>query len=137
MFNRNNNKLSTSSFNKAKLVFRQCLKATGLTRFLQKIAELPKQFMPWQFFVFRGGGRFKPRTFLGSIMACPHKENCSFYEEFSRRRSLVWLAMVRNYCEDGSECERVKMYSTQERGKIPAELMPSGTFASKAFLSLL
>jgi hypothetical protein len=70
-------------------------------------------------------------------MACPHKENYSFYEEFSRRRSFVWLAMVRNYCEDGSECERVKIYSTQEREKIPAELMPSGTFASKAFLSLL
>jgi hypothetical protein len=86
MFNRNHNKLSTSSFNKAKLVFRQCLKATGLTRFLQKIAELPKQFMPWQFFVFRGGG---------------DSNNELFWDRSWRVRTKKIAVSMKNFLEDG------------------------------------
>ena len=70
-------------------------------------------------------------------MSCMHKKKCSFFEAFSGRQSLVWRAIIRNYCEGGAECERQRIYGSQGCRNVPAELMPSGTYASKAFLSLL
>jgi hypothetical protein len=71
-----------------------------------------------------------------TIMTCSLIKKCSFFEKFSRRHSFIWKAMIRNYCEGGAECERQKKYDSQDWENTPAEVMPSGTYASKAFLSL-
>jgi hypothetical protein len=92
--------------------------------------------MHWQLFVFMGEN-FKQLTSQGAIMACMHMKKCSFFEAFSKRQSLVWQATIRNYCEGEAECERQRIYGSQDWENVPAELMPSGTYASKAFLSLL
>ena len=69
---------------------------------------------------------------------CEYKEKCSFFAVFSKKSSVVWKAMIKNYCDIGAGelCERCKTYVLDDHKKIPAELMPSGTYASKAFLSL-
>lgn len=69
---------------------------------------------------------------------CKYIEKCSFFENFSTKQSVVWKAMIKNYCEIGAGdlCERCKTYERDGHKKMPAELMPSGTYASKAFLSL-
>ncbi len=69
-------------------------------------------------------------------MKCKFIESCSFFEHFAKRQSFVWKAMIKNYCEIGEWCERRKSYEIEGSKNIPAELMPSGTYASKAFLSL-
>ena len=63
---------------------------------------------------------------------CGHKETCSFYKKFSTRKSFIWKAMISNYCSDGSDCTRFQRYEQNGIIELPAELLPSGTLASKA-----
>lgn len=44
--------------------------------------------------------------------------------------------MIKNYCELGQGCERRNSYEEEGAKNIPAELMPTGKYASKAFLAL-
>ena len=67
---------------------------------------------------------------------CKYVNNCSFFQEFSSRESLVWKAMVKSYCDDGSTCVRHRRYEGEGIKDLPATFMPSGTHASKAFLAL-
>ena len=67
---------------------------------------------------------------------CEYIGNCSFYKEFSKKDSLMWKAMIKSYCDDGSNCARYRTYKSQGFKEIPSVIMPSGTSASKAFLSL-
>lgn len=69
-------------------------------------------------------------------MVCKHRENCSFFKTFSTKQSFVWKAMIKNYCELGQGCERRNSYEEEGVKNIPAELMPTGTYASKAFRAL-
>lgn len=67
---------------------------------------------------------------------CSFTEECSFYLEFSSRESLLWKAMINNYCKDGIHCARHRIYQAEGLKKMPPHLMPSGKMASKAFLEL-
>jgi hypothetical protein len=70
-------------------------------------------------------------------MVCKYIEKCNFFRTFSTKQSFVWKAMIKNYCELGEECVRRNSSEVEGIKNVPAELMPSGTYASKAFLSLL
>ena len=67
---------------------------------------------------------------------CKYADSCSFYQEFASRASFIWKAIVKNYCDDGCECARRRIYETEGTKKLPATILPSGSHASKAFLSL-
>jgi hypothetical protein len=67
---------------------------------------------------------------------CKYENSCSFFQEFSSRESFIWKAMIKSYCDDGIRCVRHKIYEVEGIKALPAELMPSGTHASKAFLAL-
>jgi hypothetical protein len=72
---------------------------------------------------------------LGGDM-CKYVNSCSFYQEFARRKSLIWKAMVKSYCDEGSDCVRYRKYETEEKTDLSKTLLPSGSQASKAFLAL-
>jgi hypothetical protein len=73
---------------------------------------------------------------LRGVKMCQFTEECSFFKEFSSKKSLLWKAMINSYCKEGNHCERNKRYQSEGSKKMPPQLMPSGTFASKAFLAL-
>ena len=68
-------------------------------------------------------------------MACKHVNSCGFYRKFQGRESLVWKGMIKNYCDNGDECALRVMF---DAGQTPPsdDIMPVGTHASQAFLSL-
>jgi hypothetical protein len=68
-------------------------------------------------------------------MACAHVDSCGFFRKFQGRKSLVWKAMLKQYCEGGDDCARRIML---DGGQAPLsdDLMPVGVHASKTFLSL-
>ena len=72
---------------------------------------------------------------LEGIM-CKYLNSCSFFQEFASRESFIWKAMIKNYCDDGSRCVRHRRYEVEGIKDIPATFMPSGAYASKAFLAL-
>ena len=67
---------------------------------------------------------------------CEFIDNCSFYTHFSSRESFIWKAMIQSYCNGATECIREKTYKVEGLKEIPKEMLPSGTYASKAFLAL-
>ena len=67
---------------------------------------------------------------------CKHVNNCSFFQEFSNKESFIWKAMIKSYCDDGIRCARYKTYEIEGFKNLPERIMPSGTYASKAFLAL-
>ena len=67
---------------------------------------------------------------------CKYVNSCSFFKEFSARESLLWKAMIKNYCDDGKRCVRLKRYEVEGIKDIPMTFMPSGSHVSKAFLAL-
>ena len=67
---------------------------------------------------------------------CKYIVHCSFFKEFSNRDSFLWKAMIKSYCDDGENCMRYKTYKIEGEKVLPATLLPSGTHASKALLSL-
>jgi len=67
---------------------------------------------------------------------CRHKEHCSFFRSFSGKTSLVWRGMIKNYCGNGAECERRKAYDENRGATLSENFMPSGAYASNAFLAL-
>ena len=67
---------------------------------------------------------------------CKYIDVCSFYIKFKSKESLIWKAMIKSYCIDGVDCTRFNTYNKQGFKELPAEIMPSGSRASKAFLSL-
>lgn len=67
---------------------------------------------------------------------CKYKDVCSFYNKFKKRESLVWTSMIANYCTGSTQCARYETYEKQGLKELPSDLMPNGSFASKAFLSL-
>ena len=68
---------------------------------------------------------------------CEYIDNCSFYLKFSARKSFVWKAMIQSYCKAETDCVRLKTYDAEGPKEIPAEVLPTGSYASKAFLSLI
>lgn len=68
-------------------------------------------------------------------MKCKYIENCSFFQAFASRESFIWKAMIKSYCDDGIRCARHKTYEIEGFKNLPERIMPSGTYASKAFLS--
>lgn len=67
---------------------------------------------------------------------CAYIDKCSFYQEFANRDSFILKAMIKSYCNDGAECVWIKTYNAADFREIPAEVMPTVSYASKAFLSL-
>ena len=67
---------------------------------------------------------------------CKYIEECSFFKEFSSRNSFIWKAMIKSYCDDGSSCTRHKTYDKDGLKNLSSEILPSGTRASNAMLSL-
>lgn len=49
---------------------------------------------------------------------------------------MVWTSMIANYCTGSTQCARYETYEKQGLKELPSDLMPNGSFASKAFLSL-
>lgn len=68
-------------------------------------------------------------------MACQHGECCGFFHKFQSKKSPVWKAMIKRYCEGDGLCVRRIIFNTEKT--FPSDdLMPVGVYASKAFLSL-
>jgi predicted sulfurtransferase len=67
---------------------------------------------------------------------CKYSDVCSFYKKFKKRESLVWTSMIASYCTGTTKCTRYETYEKQGFKDLPSDLMPNGSFASKAFLSL-
>jgi len=44
--------------------------------------------------------------------------------------------MIKNYCGNGAECERRKAYDENRGATLSENFMPSGAYASNAFLAL-
>ena len=70
-------------------------------------------------------------------LKCDIAADCSFFQKYKSKKSIVWLGMFSSYCCSEATAHCGIYQSRQKHGKFPhPDIMPTGKQVSPAFMSL-